>query len=65
MKAATRGRTRLSNPAMFNVKGSILVAGLFKVKGLCNVGGSIIADGLFNVAGLFNNNGNLRQADAM
>jgi hypothetical protein len=59
MKAATRGRTRLSNPAMFNFKGSILVAGSFNVAGLFNV------DGLFNVSRLFNNNGNLRQADAM
>ena len=59
MKAATRGRTRLSNPAMFNVKGSILVDGLF------NVAGSFNVDELFNVDGLFNNNGNLRQADAM
>jgi hypothetical protein len=59
MKAATSRRTRLSNPAKFNVKGSILVAGSF------NVNGSILVAGLFNVSRLFNNNGNLRQADAM
>jgi hypothetical protein len=41
MKAATRGRTRLSNPAMFNVKGSILVKGSFNVSRLFNNNGNL------------------------